>query len=67
MSLRRAVQSGEMLTGFEELDGPTMSEVGRVSPAHLGVAAAQGLQMGASTQNREADERKPCPFTAHAG
>lgn len=46
VSLRRALQSSEMLAGCEELDRPAMSEVGRVSLAHF---RAQDLQIEGST------------------
>lgn len=31
-----ALQISEALAGFEDADGPAMTEVGRVSPAHVG-------------------------------
>lgn len=58
VSLRRALQSSGMLAGFEELDGPAMSEVGRVFLAHVGVAAPQGLQMGGAQHKTGRQPRK---------
>lgn len=59
--LRRTLQTSEMLGGFEEFNGPTMSEVGRVSLSSWmrwkDCGSKSGPADGGSTQNRGAGER----------
>lgn len=55
-----------MLAGSEELDSHTTNEVGKVSLARLGVAAAHGSQIGAAQHETGRQARESLVFTAHA-
>lgn len=55
-----------MLAEYEELDGHATSEVGEVSLARSGVAAAHGSQIGAAPHETGSRARESLVFTAHA-